>query len=347
MSPRLGIVVLVVALTACDKSLTPAEDRTVRRWLLCDECVDGELDSLLALGPAGFEAMKRAVEGPPRDRITTMRRQANTMYDRMASPPLSRERYVDRYVGNYIAGYKARAIVALRRMGTPQAHAVLVDALRPDNRHRSDVRRLLGEAVGTQLSIVEGDSQHAPLGTTVRIDPTVEVRDSTTNQVMSRVRVVFRVDSGGGSVADSVRLTTPNGRAWTTWRLGSTDSMNVLKVIAAGRVARVHALAHAPGPRIVFVAQPSDAVTNQPMVPPAQIAIQDAWGTTLTHYNGSAIVDLTAAPSGAAMSVANVVNGVAAFSGLRVPQAGTGFKLRVRMINLAPAQSDPFDVVPP
>jgi hypothetical protein len=79
------------------------------------------------------------------------------------------------------------------------------------------------------------------------------------------------------------------------------------------------------------------------MSPPAQIAIQDAWGATVTGVSGSVTAQIT--PLGIGL-IQNLVNGRATFGGLRIPQTGTGYKLRVRMLGLAPAESEPFDVVP-
>ena len=51
MSLRLGLrLALILGLAACQSSLKPAEENTVRRCLLCDECQEGELDSVVALG---------------------------------------------------------------------------------------------------------------------------------------------------------------------------------------------------------------------------------------------------------------------------------------------------------
>lgn len=342
MNPRYGLLAMILMLPACD-SLTPAEQRNLQRWLLCEECVEGERDSIDALGDRAVKALEKALQGPPRKRRDNIRRQAEGLYARIASPRVSRDEYVGHYVENYVQTYKRRATVALRRINTPRAHAALVGALQPDTRHRDDVRRLLGESVGSQLSVVAGDSQHAPLDSFVKVSPTILVRDTTTGQVLSNVRVVFRVDSGGGTVSDSIRLTASNGKAGTRWRIGPSDSVNVLRVVAAGRVLRLRAVGHPPGNRIVFLVQPGTATSGGSIPPPPRIAVQDAWGTTQSGLNSGVVVRV---PGTATAAQYPVVGGVATLSNLRISGAGSGFRLRAELYGLPPASSDSFDVAP-
>jgi hypothetical protein len=300
---------------------------------------------VIAMGERGQAAMEHALEhGPTRARRNKMRRQAEAMYVRIPSPaPVSRQRYVDHYVSNYVTGYRSRAIVALVRFNNPRARAALVNALRPDTPYREDVRRLLGESVGSRVVVVTGDSQHAPLGSFVAVDPTVLVGDSATGQVLSNVRVLFRVDSGGGAVLDSLRLTTSDGKATARWRLGTSDSVNVLKVVAAGRVLRLRALGHPLGNRIVFLVQPDTATSGGSIPPPPRIAVQDAWGTTQSGLNSSAVVRV---PGTGIAAQYIIVGGVAAISDLRIFSPGSGFRLEALVYGLPPAYSAPFEVAP-
>lgn len=342
MNRFVAFLAVAVALTACD-SLKPAQDRTVRRWLLCEECVDGELDSVVALGVQGEKAMKRALKGPPGDRVAKMRRQAEAMYARIPNTALSLQGYVDHHLGNYKAIYQSRAAIALRRINTPSAHAALVDALRHDAPYREDVRRVLGEAVGAVATIVAGDSQHAPLDSFVKVDPTILVRDSATAQALSNVRVVFRVDSGGGMVTGPVRFTDANGRVAAKWRLGASDSLNVLRATPPGLTLRLHAVGHPPGNRVVFLVQPANGTAGQPIPAPPRIAVQDAWGTTQSTFNQTANVSV---PGTTVQGAYNIVGGVAAIYDLRIMQPGSGFTLRVGVPGLPAAFSDSFAMAP-
>jgi hypothetical protein len=341
----LPITPLLLVLAGCEPKwdLNPSEDRLVRRWLMCEECTRGELDSVLRLGERGWDAMEHALRrGPTRKRRDNMRRQAEAMYARIPNPRISRQRYVDHYVANYLATYSSRAIIALRRFNTPSAQAALLRAIRPDTRHRHDVQRLLGEAVGTSLSKVAGDTQHAAVGTMLRTRPTVQVRD-TLGRVLSNVRAVFRVDSGGGTVSDTIRLTDPHGTTSVEWRLGPAEGSNVLRVAAAGRVVRFRANGHPSGLRLVFLAQPTNLRVNQPLAP-VRLVVQDAWGDTPGNFNSTATVSIPGIPYNAQV---NVVGGVADLSQLRAPQRpGTGFRFVARSLGVQPAYSASFNVLP-
>jgi hypothetical protein len=58
-------------LIAC--GLSRDEEAAVHRWLLCEECVDGELDSVVAFGNRAVPALDAALRGPPRDRYENVR----------------------------------------------------------------------------------------------------------------------------------------------------------------------------------------------------------------------------------------------------------------------------------
>lgn len=336
-----ALVGLAVVLTACQP--TAAERNTVRRWLLCEECSEGELDSVVALGDRVTGVLGQALQGPTPSGRQNIRRQAEAMFDRLTGARLSQSQFVGHFVDNYVATYQSRSIVALERIGTPQAHAVLLAALQSDATYRDDVLRQLGAAARVSLSLFAGAAQSAPLDSFVLVNPTVLVRDSTTGQPLRNVRVVFRVDSGGGLVSDSVVRTGPNGLAAVRWQLGDTDSSNVLQAAAAGRTVRFQAAGHGFTPRIVFVTQPGPGTVGHPITPAVRIAIVDAWGQRVATLNGNARVSLT----GTALVVLQpVVAGEATITGPTPPVPGTGFRLSVVMLGATQAVSEPFDVAP-
>jgi hypothetical protein len=275
-----------------------------------------------------------------------MRRQAIVMYQGMRDTTVvSSDRYLDHYAANYVASYQSRAAVALDSIDTPRARRILLRALRRDGGYRGDVRRVLGRSLGAVLSVVAGDSQHAPLDSFVKVNPTVLLRDSATGAGLRGVRVRFQVDSGNGTVLDSVRRTDTAGRAVVRWRLGAEpqDSINILRAVAAGRAVRLHAYGHMDSLRVVFLVPPSNGKVNQPITPPVRIAVQDAWGTTQTNINQTAVVSVVGTQI---ESAHNVVNGVAHLPGLSIPVAGDSLVLRVEVSGAAPVLSAPFDISP-
>jgi hypothetical protein len=341
-------VTLVFALATCQRQ-SPAEENTVRRWLLCDECQEGELDSVVALGSAVVPRLTEALHGPPERGRLNVDRQARAMFARGPQVAISEERFVDHYVKNYEAVYQRRAAIALARIdtalariNTAPARAALLDAVRRDSVYREDVRRVVGQSAGVATTIAAGDTQQAPLGAFLAVNPSVQVRDTITNQPLGGVRVMFQVDSGGGLVQPTTRVTGSDGAAEVRWRLGPTDTINQLRAVGAGQTVRFRATGHPPGPRVVFVVQPSNGVRNQAMTPPPRIAVQDASGTTLTGFNQNAEVRILGMN---VEMVQTIVSGVATLSGLVPTTAGTGFRIQVSTHGVAPpAFSLPFDV---
>jgi hypothetical protein len=180
-----------------------------------------------------------------------MRRQIQASYVRLvayADPDpvtVPESVYVRRFVDNYVAAYQMRAGEALRQIGSDAARRVLREAftLSQTRAYREDVLRALAIAVDLRLAIQAGNGQVAPINTFVPIVPAVLVRDSV-GIPLQNVTVSFAVDSGGGSVVDSVRTTNALGIAIVGgWRLGPTPGTNVLRVTAAGRTTRFTATA--------------------------------------------------------------------------------------------------------
>lgn len=337
-----GLGLLTVALWGCEKTFS-AEDRTVQRWLLCEECVEGELDSVLALKARGERAMIEALKGPPADRLANMRRQIEAMYERIPNPGTPRQKYMDHYLDNYKALYHTRAARALHLFDTPTSHTALIEALQQHTRYREDVLRRIAESAHVILSVAAGDSQHAELDSLVRVDPAVLLQDTIAGTPVPDVMVVFKIDSGGGLITPATRLTGADGRAATRWKVGPSDSVNVLRATAAGQVIRFKALGHPRGPRIVFTAQPSNTRRLEPMTPPPQIVVQDAWGDTLTSFNQIAVVRVL--PHNIQIT-RNITDGIATLSGLTINQAGSGLWLTVTSMGAAPRRSAPFNVEP-
>jgi hypothetical protein len=84
------------------------------------------------------------------------------------------------------------------------------------------------------LQITQGDNQVAAVSTSVPTIPTVAVRDAQAEPVAG-VIVVFSVESGGGSITDSVVTTDANGLARLgSWTLGASPGINMLKVSVSG-----------------------------------------------------------------------------------------------------------------
>jgi hypothetical protein len=336
------LVALLLLLPACER-LTPAEDRTIRRWLLCEECVEGELDSVVALGDRAIGRLGAALRGPPEEGKENVLRQTRAMLDRTTAIAADRQTYIRHYLENYVAIYQVRAAIALDRINTPSADALLLWAARGNRPYRDDVVAAIGQALGATLVAVAGDSQHAPVDSLVRVDPTVLVRIGPTQQPASAIRVVFQVDSGGGTVLDPVTYTDADGRAHARWRLGTVDSsLNILTALAAGRTVRFSAVAHAPGVRVVFVVQPGNGKAGQPLSPAARVEVHDAWGAVQGRLQQSVLISVEGTAIGASYTL---TGGAATLTGFSVPAPGT-FHLLAKTLGAVTARSAAFTVVP-
>ncbi len=84
------------------------------------------------------------------------------------------------------------------------------------------------------ITIVDGDSQTATVGTTVPVNPSVLVADGGGNPLADQ-QVTFAVESGGGSVTGAVVNTDVEGVAQVGgWTLGQTAGSNTLSATVAG-----------------------------------------------------------------------------------------------------------------
>ncbi|MGI5863912.1 MAG: Ig-like domain-containing protein [Myxococcales bacterium] len=100
--------------------------------------------------------------------------------------------------------------------------------------------------------------------------------------------------------------------------------------------------------RLAFVQQPSQATSNQPIAPPVQVEVLDAFGNRLLTATDAVTLSLEGGATGAILSgtkTVTPVNGVASFADLSIDKAGTGYALRARASGLIGATSTAFSVV--
>jgi hypothetical protein len=127
---------------------------TIDAWLLCQECTDGELDSLVALetllpGATVDNLSTDLLAGPSSTRRTNIEQQLagsfaeDSAYDvaEGVTPTLSSVDYIQIYRGNYVAVYRSRAAIALGRIGGARAGAALDSAVAGQLRQSSDSLR--------------------------------------------------------------------------------------------------------------------------------------------------------------------------------------------------------------
>jgi hypothetical protein len=147
-------------LVSCDS--TEHEQDILVGWLECDECSDGELDSLLAVAARKPDDVVKFLKetllaGPEPSSRTGLRSQLERRYQELraysrsypeARVPVDSTVYVTHYLDNSVALYRIRAAHGLGRIGTPAARAALQAALAgqlatPGDTLREDVTRAI------------------------------------------------------------------------------------------------------------------------------------------------------------------------------------------------------------
>jgi adhesin/invasin len=177
---------------------------------------------------------------------------------------------------------------------------------------------------GTTMVIVAGDSQQAPVGRLVDIEPTVRVRNSAGEGVPG-VAVTFTVASGGGRAIGRNQTTDATGAASVDgWILGDLPGTNTLTATAAGVTDTVTFTATGTAGQAVSMAAVSQTTQSAPagsnVSDPPSVVVRDAQGTakpgivvTFTVTVGSGTV------AGAqATTVTTNANGVATVSSWRL-----------------------------
>jgi len=337
------LVVVLAGLAGCT-GLSQRELQLVRRYLLCQECTEGERDSVVALGGRAVSPLGEALQGPPAAGRRMIERQVAALYDLLPAPQLSRVAFIDHYVANYVASYKTRAAVALGLIDTPRAHALLIAAALADTTDRADVRRAIGSSARILISRIAGDSQSAPVDSFVRTNPSILVTDATTGRALANVRVEFQVAPGRGTVSDTVLRTSANGMATVRWRLGPfPDSVYLLRASAVGQTAQFRAVGRAIGLRLVFLSQPDTVVLGRRFPVPVRVAAVDAWDQPDTTFAENAVVSV---PSAGVRFLRTFQRGILDIDSLAFLAPGSGRRLRIQVPGMPPVSSDSFTVLP-
>ena len=104
--------------------------RRIQDWLLCEECTDGELAAVTALGSEAVPSLVATLRMglSPASRALLQQQLAET-WKASGDARMSREEFISHHVGNRDALLRVRAARALGRIGTPEAQAALREAL--------------------------------------------------------------------------------------------------------------------------------------------------------------------------------------------------------------------------
>lgn len=142
---------------ACGSQTNQASEK-VAIWLHCEECTDGEIDSVMALGASAIAHLETALlAGPPDSLRAYLRTRSEAAFQMLRqyasshgvqSMPVTEGAYTGHFVDNYVALYQIRAAYALGRLGGVDAQLALNMATdsAAAGVYRSDVASAIDEA---------------------------------------------------------------------------------------------------------------------------------------------------------------------------------------------------------
>lgn len=146
------------------EAVSPAErDESARAldvlvsWFECEECDEGQLEGVVALGPAAVPSLAAALRhGPAPERRAEIERELSESYTslvayavdhRGAAPAVTQGEYVRIFSSNFVAMYQARGATALGALPADGGHDSLRAVLPDSLSFRRDVLRSIRSAL--------------------------------------------------------------------------------------------------------------------------------------------------------------------------------------------------------
>jgi hypothetical protein len=134
--------------------------------------------------------------------------------------------------------------------------------------------------VPATVTIVGGNNQSAPVGTSLPLPQTVSVADRFGN-LLTGANVAWTVTSGGGSVTPTTSTTDATGRTGTSWRLG--NSAGTQTVTASVGTASATFTATAQGGAVTSITLSPATATLQPgNTQQITVVLRDQFGNVVT-----------------------------------------------------------------
>jgi hypothetical protein len=148
-----GVALLAAPMWSAAADLPPEQSLAVRQavvaWLECEECTDGELDTVVRLGELAVPTLGAALErGPSPASLEKYQIHLESTYRKMVEYSRthselkleqSEDDYVKMYLENYRANYAVRSAQALRKAGGREAARYLDAASKRAVREDVDV----------------------------------------------------------------------------------------------------------------------------------------------------------------------------------------------------------------
>ena len=198
------------------------------------------------------------------------------------------------------------------------------------------------------LAVVSGGGQTAAPG--AALPQFVQLRlTATDGQPLAGATVNVAVTTGGGSVTPASSVTDAFGLMSFAWTLGAGTGGQSVTVSSAG-VPNILVSANAlvaSASRLRIIQQIGTTYQSGDSLPLLLVEAQDAQGVRDTAFADSVFLSFAVNPTGATLFGTTRVRaaaGLARLENFRVPQAGTGYRLRVTAAGLASDTSAAFNV---
>ncbi|QOJ15705.1 MAG: hypothetical protein HRU75_14100 [Planctomycetia bacterium] len=193
-------------------------------------------------------------------------------------------------------------------------------------------------------------------GTTIAPAITVRVIDDTGVTVTTATAAITLSigNNPGGSTLGGTLVRTPvNGVAtFGNITLDRTGTGYTLRAAAAGltdAISTAFNVTPAPATALRFAQQPLNSVAQDPISPPVQVELIDAFGNRDTNNTSAVTIAIQNNPAGGTLSgttTRSAVAGLATFDNLSINNPGTGYTLRASTATLGPIISNAFDILP-
>ncbi|HYV48395.1 MAG TPA: hemagglutinin, partial [Myxococcaceae bacterium] len=165
----------------------------------------------------------------------------------------------------------------------------------------------------------------------------VTVQDAFGNTVTSStasITVAIGTNPGGGALSGTTTVAAVAGVATfsnlSVDKAGTGYTLTAASSPLTGATSSTFNITAAAAAKVAFTVQPTNATAGVSISPAVQVAVQDAFGNTVTGSTASITVAIGSNPGGGTLSgttTASASGGVATFSNLSIDKAGTGYTL--------------------
>ncbi|MBK8915942.1 MAG: hypothetical protein IPM64_15340 [Phycisphaerales bacterium] len=192
----------------------------------------------------------------------------------------------------------------------------------------------------------------------IAIAPAISVRvidefGVTVTTATAAVTLSIGNNPGGATLGGTLSRTPLNGVAtFANITLDRTGTGYTLRAATAGltdAISTAFGVTPAPATTLRFAQQPLNSVAQDPISPPVQIELLDAFGNRDTNNTSAVTIAIQNNPAGGTLSgttTRSAVAGLATFDNLSINNPGSGYTLRASTATLGPIISTAFDILP-